>query len=65
MDTFIHHMPEAYIKVGGIRHYNVRCLNGSAHVKVTYKKTEVTCPLCLDENTAKDYWNQKPNYYFK
>lgn len=35
---------------------NVRCLNGSAHVRTTYLIEFVTCPLCLDENECKTYW---------
>lgn len=38
---------------------NVRCLNGSAHIWRTRDITQVTCKLCLDENTHKDYWREK------
>ncbi len=53
----IHFRPISYkglIPISGV--YNVRCLNGSAHVRETFNITEVTCPLCKDKNHAKDYW---------
>ena len=38
--------------------FNVRCLNGSAHAKRTELFVFVTCPLCLDKNTNKEFWNR-------
>ena len=40
---------------------NVRCLNGSAHVKTTTHIEDVTCALCLDAKTHQDYWIEKGN----
>ncbi len=55
----IHFRPISYqglIPIGGV--YNVRCLNGSAHAKETFNITEVTCPLCRNPETSKNYWNR-------
>ena len=38
---------------------NVRCLNGSAHIKKTTDINKVTCPLCLDKETHKSFWKEK------
>jgi len=35
---------------------NVRCLNGSAHLKETRDIRLVTCEKCLNKNTCKRYW---------
>lgn len=37
---------------------NVRCLNGNAHASYTTDKNRITCPLCLNENTKKEFWFQ-------
>ena len=53
----IHFQPITYngiIPIGGV--YNVRCLNGSAHQYSTRNINEVTCPLCRNPETNKDYW---------
>jgi hypothetical protein len=49
MKDLIHYMPSE-------RSYNVRCLNGSAHVRRTNDIKVVTCPLCLDESTNVRFW---------
>lgn len=36
--------------------YNVRCLNGSAHIRATSNIKNVTCPLCLNKKTHKEHW---------
>jgi Zn finger protein HypA/HybF involved in hydrogenase expression len=41
---------------------NVRCLNGSAHVRTTSSIEFVTCPKCKDTNTNKKYWDIKINH---
>lgn len=38
--------------------HNVRCLNGSAHIKRTTDITKVTCEKCKDEATYREYWNK-------
>lgn len=38
---------------------NVRCLNGSAHIKRTTDIKHVTCKACLDKNTHKSFWDLK------
>ena len=38
---------------------NVRCLNGSAHIRRTTDINFVTCAKCLDKNTFKRFWNEK------
>jgi len=40
---------------------NVRCLNGSAHLKKTEDPAKVTCDLCKSAETYKEYWNEKTN----
>lgn len=40
---------------------NVRCLNGSAHIKRTSDITLVTCELCKNPETAKAFWQEKAN----
>ena len=37
---------------------NVRCLNGSAHTMDTYDINHVTCELCKDANTNKEFWDR-------
>jgi hypothetical protein len=45
-----------------IKNYsNVRCLNGSAHIKRSTDINDVTCPLCLNEETHKSFWKEKEN----
>lgn len=41
--------------------HNVRCLNGSAHVKQTRHVEFVTCELCKNPLTNKEYWHEKQN----
>lgn len=36
---------------------NVRCLTGDGNRRWTKELTLVTCPLCLDNERNKDYWN--------
>jgi hypothetical protein len=57
MDDLIHFRPSEHTK-------NVRCLNGSAHVKFTYDIDVVTCPLCKDEKNHASFWfmNGQPKY---
>ena len=38
--------------------YNVRCLNGSAHVNRTYDINRVTCTKCLNPNKNKKFWHE-------
>jgi len=66
---------QIYIKKVELRHYtpfedsfNVRCLNGSAHAHRTSHIEFVTCPLCLNPATAKEFWmrhEQKHGNRFK
>lgn len=39
---------------------NVRCLNGSAHVRQTTRKEDVTCAKCLDTNdkSQNKFWDE-------
>jgi hypothetical protein len=39
---------------------NVKCLNGSAHVKETFDIRDVTCPKCLDktDEDQERWWDQ-------
>lgn len=55
--TIIHYRP---LRDNG----NVRCLNGSAHLHVSNTLKFVTCPLCLNSNTNKEYWT-KAKYWEK
>lgn len=56
-DNLIHFRPSD--KTG-----NVRCLNGSAHVRQTFDINSVTCPLCKDIKTNSSFWfiNGVPKY---
>lgn len=45
----IHYLPSH-------ENHNVRCLNGSAHIKRTHNINEVTCELCKNPETNKPYW---------
>lgn len=36
---------------------NVRCLNGSAHLHVTEDINKVTCELCKNPNTNKEFFD--------
>ena len=56
----IHHKPKDYSAPGKVRTVNVRCLTGDAHARYSYKKEDVTCPACLDTESTKEYWSQKP-----
>jgi len=38
---------------------NVRCLNGSAHIRATRDIEAVTCTKCKDKNHAKNFWAEK------
>jgi hypothetical protein len=38
--------------------FNVRCLNGSAHARRTEHMEFVTCLLCLNKNTNKEFWDR-------
>lgn len=56
----IHFQPISYtgsIPIAGT--HNVHCLNGSAHVRYSKDIKDVTCPLCLNPETCKDYWSMK------
>lgn len=44
---------------------NVRCLNGSAHIYGTSDLNGVTCPLCLDISTHREYWSEKRELYYQ
>ena len=35
---------------------NVRCLNGSAHVRTAFDLKDVTCPICKDVHANMDFW---------
>ena len=61
--TDIHFKPDS-------DYHNVRCLNGSAHIKRTNDLTKVTCKKCLDTKTYQRFWidyfsrrgNEKMNF---
>ena len=38
--------------------FNVRCLNGSAHARRTGDIKAVTCPICSDKKTNKNFWDR-------
>jgi hypothetical protein len=49
--------------------HNVRCLNGNAHRLTAANLAAVTCPICLDENANKEFWNEmekrKHNIFYR
>jgi len=44
---------------------NVRCLNGSAHVRTSSDLKAITCPLCLKEKTNEEFWLKYKQKYLE
>lgn len=49
--SLVHYQPLSY-------NSNVRCLNGSAHIRRTTDYKQVTCALCKDPRTNAAHWAQ-------